>query len=58
MTNQQINDLKPLMAAICVVLLFLCVMLYHYRQLGKSIAATFKGGVIAVMVMLGIIDER
>jgi hypothetical protein len=58
MTNQQINDLKPLMAAICVVLLFLCVMLYHYRQLGKSIAATFKGGVIALLVMLGIIDEK
>jgi hypothetical protein len=46
------------MAAICVVLLFLCVMLYHYRQLGKSIAATFKGGVIALLVILGIIDER
>jgi hypothetical protein len=46
------------MAAICVVFLFLCVMLYHYRQLGKSIAATFKGGVIAVLVLLGIIDER
>jgi hypothetical protein len=58
MTNQQINDLKPLMAAVCVVFLFLCVMLYHYRQLGKSIAATFKGGVIALLVMLGIIDER
>jgi hypothetical protein len=58
MTNQEITNLKPLMAAVCVVLLFLCVMLYHYRQLGKSIAATFKGGVIALLVMLGIIDER
>jgi len=58
MTNQAFNDLKPLMAAVCVVLLFLCVMLYHYRQLGKSIAATFKGGVIALLVMLGIIDDR
>lgn len=58
MTNEQISNLKPLMASICFVLIFLLLMLYHYRQIAKSIAEAFKSGIVAMLIMLGIIDDN
>jgi hypothetical protein len=33
-------------------------MLYQYREIAKNVGRLFKGGVIALLVMLGIIDEQ
>ena len=58
MTNQEITAVKPFILAFIIMLVFVIGMLYQYRQVCKSIATTFKGGVIALLVMLGIIDDQ
>lgn len=58
MSNQEIVAIKPFILAIIIFLVFLFGMLYQYRQVCKSIANTFKGGIVALLVILGIMDEK
>jgi hypothetical protein len=58
MTNKEIAEIKPFILAFIILLVFVIGMLYQYRQICKSIAYTFKGGVVALLVMLGIIDDK
>lgn len=58
MTNQEIAEIKPFIVAFFILLVFVFGMLYQYRQICKSIAHTFKGGVIAMLVMFGIMENN
>ncbi len=58
MTNQEIVALKPLILVLFVLFIYLISMLYQYREIAKNVGRIFKGGVIALLVMLGIIDEQ
>jgi hypothetical protein len=58
MTNQEIVALKPLILVLFVLFFYLISMLYQYREIAKNVGRFFKGGVIALLVMLGIIDEQ
>jgi hypothetical protein len=58
MTNQEIVAVKPLILILVILFVFVIGMLYQYRQICKSIAYTFKGGVVALLVTLGIIDDQ
>jgi hypothetical protein len=58
MTNQQIVALKPLILVLIILFVYLVAMLYQYRAIAKNVGRLFKGGVIALLVMLGIIDEQ
>jgi hypothetical protein len=58
MTNQEIVALKPLILVLFVLFFYLIAMLYQYRAIVKNVGRLFKGGVIALLVMLGIIDEQ
>lgn len=58
MTNQEIVAIKPFIVASIVLLVFVLGMLYQYRQICKSIANTFKGGIVAMLIILGIIDDN
>jgi hypothetical protein len=58
MTNQQIVALKPLILVLVILFVYLIAMLYQYRAIVKNVGRFFKGGVIALLVMLGIIDEQ
>jgi hypothetical protein len=58
MTNQEIVALKPLILVLFVLFVYLIAMLYQYRAIAKNVGRLFKGGVVALLVMLGIIDEQ
>jgi hypothetical protein len=58
MSNQEIAEIKPFILAFIILLVFVLGMLYQYRQVCKSIAHTFKGTIVALLVILGIIDEK
>jgi hypothetical protein len=58
MTNQEIAEIKPFILAFIILLVFVIGMLYQYRQICKSIANTFKGTIVALLVMIGIMDEK
>jgi hypothetical protein len=58
MTNQEIVALKPLILVLIILLVYLIAMLYQYREIAKNVGRFFKGGVVALLVMLGIIDEQ
>ncbi len=58
MTNQEIAALKPLILVLVILFIYLVAMLYQYRAIAKNVGRFFKGGVIALLVMLGIIDEQ
>jgi hypothetical protein len=58
MTNQDIVALKPLILVLFVLFFYLVSMLYQYRAIVKNVGRFFKGGVIALLVMLGVIDEQ
>jgi hypothetical protein len=58
MTNQEIVALKPLILILVILLVYLIAMLYQYREIAKNVGRFFKGGVIALLVTLGIIDDK
>jgi hypothetical protein len=58
MTNQEIVALKPFILVLIVLFVYLIAMLYQYRAIVKNVGRFFKGGVIALLVMLGIIDDQ
>jgi hypothetical protein len=58
MTNQEIVALKPLILVLFVLFFYLVSMLYQYREIVKNVGRLFKGGVIALLVTLGIIDDK
>jgi hypothetical protein len=58
MTNQQIVALKPLILVLTILLVYLSFMVYQYREIVKSVVKLFKGGVIAVLVMFGIMESN
>jgi hypothetical protein len=58
MTNQEIVAVKPFILISIILLVYLIAMLYQYREIAKNVGRFFKGGVIALLVTLGIIDEK
>jgi hypothetical protein len=58
MSNQEIVALKPLILVLIILFVYLVAMLYQYREIAKNVGRLFKGGVVALLVMLGIIDEQ
>jgi hypothetical protein len=58
MTNQDIVALKPLILVLIILLVYLIAMLYQYREIAKNVGRLFKGGVVALLVTLGIIDDK
>jgi hypothetical protein len=58
MSNQEIVALKPFILVLIVLFFYLVAMLYQYREIAKNVGRIFKGGVIALLVMLGIIDDK
>ncbi len=58
MSNQEIVALKPFILVLIVLFFYLVAMLYQYREIAKNVGKIFKGGVIALLVMLGIIDDK
>ena len=57
MTNQEIVEIKPLILVLIILFIYLIAMLYQCREIAKNVGRLFKGGVIALLVMLGIIDD-
>ena len=58
MTNQEIVAVKPLILILVILFVYLIAMLYQYRTIAKNIGRLFKGGVIALLVTLGIIEDK
>jgi hypothetical protein len=58
MTNQEIVAIKPLILVLVILFVYLIAMLYQYRAIVKNVGRFFKGGVIALLVMLGIMDDK
>jgi hypothetical protein len=58
MSNQDIVALKPLILVLVILLVYLIAMLYQYREIAKNVGRLFKGGVVALLVMLGIIEDK
>jgi hypothetical protein len=58
MTNQEIAALKPFILVLTILLVYLSFMVYQYREIVKSVVKLFKGGVIAVLVMFGIMENN
>ena len=58
MTNQEIVAVKPLILVLIILFFYLIAMLYQYRAIVKNVGRFFKGGVIALLVTLGIIDDQ
>jgi hypothetical protein len=58
MSNQEIVALKPLILVLFVLFFYLIAMLYQYREIAKNVGRFFKGGVVALLVTLGIIDDK
>ena len=57
MSNEDAANIPPLITVGALVIAFILLMLYQYRLQVKMVAMSVKGGVIALLVMLGIIDE-
>ena len=57
MSNEEAANIPPLITIAAIVIAFILLMLYQYRLQVKMVAMSIKGGVIALLVMLGIIDE-
>ena len=57
MNNEDAANIPPLITVGALVIAFILLMLYQYRLQVKMVAMSIKGGVIALLVMLGIIDE-
>jgi hypothetical protein len=58
MSNQEIVAVKPLILVLIILFFYLVAMLYQYREIAKNVGRIFKGGVIALLVTLGIIDDK
>jgi hypothetical protein len=58
MTNQEIVAVKPFILISIILLVYLIAMLYQYREIAKNVGRFFKGGVVALLVTLGIIDDK
>jgi hypothetical protein len=58
MTNQEIVAVKPFILIGFILFVYLIAMLYQYRAIAKNVGRLFKGGVIALLVMLGIIEDK
>jgi hypothetical protein len=58
MTNQEIVAVKPFILISIILLVYLIAMLYQYREIAKNVGKFFKGGVIALLVTLGIIEDK
>jgi ABC-type multidrug transport system permease subunit len=58
MTNQEIVAVKPLILVLVILFVYLIAMLYQYREIAKNVGRFFKGGVIALLVTLGIIEDK
>jgi hypothetical protein len=58
MSNQEIVALKPLILVLVILFVYLIAMLYQYRAIAKNVGRLFKGGVVALLVMLGIIEDK
>jgi hypothetical protein len=58
MSNQEIVAIKPLILVFIILFVYLIAMLYQYREIAKNVGKIFKGGVIALLVTLGIIDDK
>ena len=57
MSNEDAANIPPLITVGAIVIAFILLMLYQYRLQVKMVAMSIRGGVIALLVMLGIIDE-
>ena len=57
MNNEQLSNIPPLVVIGCVVVSFLGIMIYNYRQQVKDVAIAFKGGIVAVLIALGIMND-
>jgi hypothetical protein len=58
MTNQEIVAVKPFILISIILLVYLIAMLYQYREIAKNVGRLFKGGVVALLVTLGIIEDK
>ena len=58
MTNEEAANIPPLVTIAAIVIAFILLMLYQYRQQINYVAISFKMGVIALLVALGIIDDK
>jgi hypothetical protein len=58
MTNEEAANIPPLITIAAIVIAFILLMLYQYRQQINYVAISFKMGVVALLVMLGIIDDK
>jgi hypothetical protein len=58
MTNEEAANIPPLITIAAIVIAFILLMLYQYRQQINYVAISFKMGVIALLVTLGIIDDQ
>jgi len=58
MTNEEAANIPPLITIAAIVIAFILLMLYQYRQQINYVAMSFKMGVIALLVMLGIIEDK
>ncbi len=57
MSNEDAANIPPLITVGALVIAFILLMIYQYRLQVKMVAMSFKMSVIALLVMLGIIDE-
>ncbi len=58
MSNEDAANIPPLITVGALVIAFILLMLYQYRLQVKMEAMSIRGGVIALLVMLGIIDDK
>jgi hypothetical protein len=58
MSNEEAANIPPLITIAAIVIAFILLMLYQYRQQINYVATSFKMGVVALLVMLGIIDDK
>ena len=58
MNNEDAANIPPLITVGALVIAFILLMLYQYRLQVKMVAMSFKMSVIALLVMLGIIDDQ
>ena len=58
MSNEEAANIPPLITIAAIVIAFILLMLYQYRQQINYVAISFKMGVIALLVTLGIIDDK
>ncbi len=58
MSNEEAANIPPLITIAAIVIAFILLMLYQYRQQINYVAISFKMGVVALLVTLGIIDDK